>query len=193
MIANLTGELLRTDNVSIVLNVGGIGYRVFVTSVGLETAKSGPKDTSISLFTHMVVRENSQDLYGFFDEQELYFFEMLLSVSGIGPKSALGILNVADVDTLRNAISENDSSYLTKVSGIGAKSAQKIVLELQGKIDTLITDGTSYSRTKDLDTLDALITLGYSQSEIRNAIKEIPKDVEETGERIKHALKLLGK
>jgi Holliday junction DNA helicase RuvA len=193
MIANLRGSVLRSDNTSIVLDVSGVGYKVFLTKAGIETAKLSSSGSEISVFTYLAVRENSQDLYGFFDEQELYFFEMLLSVSGIGPKSALGILNIADVGTLRDAISENDSSYLTKVSGIGAKSAQKIVLELQGKIDSMATTSTTESRSDDLDTVDALTALGYSQVEVRRALKEIPKDAEGPGERIKEALKLLGK
>ena len=193
MIAGLIGTHIRHDNTSIVLNVSGVGYRVFMTAAGLEQAKSTPDTKEISLFTHLAVRENAQDLYGFYEEDELFFFEMLLSVSGIGPKSALGILNIADVPTLRDAIAENDSSYLTKVSGIGAKSAQKIVLELQGKIDGLIATSTAESRTDDIDTLEALTALGYSQHEVRNALKEIPKDVEGASDRIKHALKLLGK
>jgi Holliday junction DNA helicase RuvA len=190
MIANLAGELLRSDNTSIVLDVNNVGYRVFMTSAGLEQARA---TKNISLFTHLAVRENSQDLYGFFDEEELFFFEMLLSVSGIGPKSALGILNIADVGTLRDAIAENDSSYLTKVSGIGAKSAQKIVLELQGKIDSLPQSSTKESRSGDLDTLEALVALGYSQTEVRAALKEVPKDIESTSERIKQVLQQLGK
>lgn len=192
MIANLTGTLLRSDNTSIVLDVNGVGYRVFMTTVGLEMAKASANE-AVSLFTHLAIRENAQDLYGFYEEEELYFFEMLLSVSGIGPKSALGVLNVADITTLREAILGNDSSYLTKVSGIGTKSAQKIVLELQGKIDSLPHTATKEARLEDIDTMDALVALGYSQAEVRNTLKEIPKDVRETNERIKQALKLLGK
>ena len=193
MIANLRGLVLRTHITSIILDVSGVGYRVFMTTAGLELTKSTPKNKETSLFTHLAVRENSQDIYGFFDEDELFFFEMLLSVSGIGPKSALGILNIADVETLRDAIAENDSSYLTKVSGIGTKSAQKIVLELQGKIDGLVSVSSKESRSDDIDTLEALTALGYTQGEVRGALKEIPKDIEGTNARIKEALKLLAK
>lgn len=193
MIANLIGTILRHDDNSIVLDVKGVGYRIFMTAVGLTTANSTSKSQDISLFIHHVIRENSMDLYGFFDEQEQYFFELLLSVSGIGPKSALSILNIADVSTLREAIAENDSSYLTKVSGIGTKSAQKIVLELHGKLDSMPGESTEASRSGDIDTIDALVALGYSQGEVRAALKEIPKDIEDASEKIKQVLKLLGK
>ena len=193
MIANLKGTVLRHDNSSIVLDVSSVGYRVFTTTVGLEKAKSAAHDKEISLYTHLSVRENAMDMYGFFEEQELYFFEMLLSVSGIGPKSALSILNIADVDTLQSAISENDSSYLTKVSGIGAKSAQRIVIELQDKIDSVHSKGAQGVRNEDVDVLEALTALGYSHTEVRKVIREISSDIEGTQARIKQALKMLGK
>ena len=133
MIAQLTGIVAHRDKSSIILDVKGVGYRIFVSSGTLEQLHR-QKEGSVSFFTHLSVRENALDLYGFLEQEELHFFEMLISISGIGPKSALGILSIADVETLKQAISSGDSSYLTKVSGIGTKIAKKIVLELNDTI-----------------------------------------------------------
>lgn len=192
MIAHITGMLLHHDAHSLVLDVNGVGYKVFVREDLLESLT--PKETGepLSLFTHLAVRESALDLYGFAEEEELHFFELLLTVSGIGPKSALSILNIAPVAALTEAIASNDSTYLTKVSGIGSKSAQKIVLELQGKIGAMDND-VSGVRAQDVDTLEALRALGYSASEIREVLKSLPEDTKTSNERIKEALKLLGK
>ena len=116
---------------------------------------------------------------------------MLLSVSGIGPKSALGILNIADPSTLKKAIIAGDTAHLVKVSGIGKKSAEKIALELRDKFEESDTiDGVSMQN--DVDTLEALISLGYSQQESREVLKKIPSEIIGTNEKIKEALKLLG-
>ena len=192
MIEHLTGTLLDSGTSEVVIEVGGVGYRVFATSATIESLKKTSKNGSVSVFTHLAVRENAMDLYGFSEKEELRFFELLLSVSGIGPKSALSILNIAPIQTLKEAVASNDSSYLTKVSGIGTKSAQKIVIELQGKIgavDEMIGEG----RKGDVDVLEALRALGYSTHEIRSTLKEIPDDIKDTNGRIKEALRMLGK
>ena len=192
MIAHLTGMLLYHDGHSLTLDVNGVGYKIFVKEDLL--ADLTPKETGepFSFFTHLAVRESALDLYGFAEQSELHFFELLLTVSGIGPKSALSILNIAPVAALKEAIASNDSTYLTKVSGIGSKSAQKIVLELQGKIEGGSED-VSGIRAQDVDTLEALKALGYSTSEIRDVLKSLPEDTKTSNERIKEALRLLGK
>lgn len=190
MIAQLTGIITQRGGSSIILDVAGVGYRIFVSPDTLEQLHT--KKDSVCLFTHLSVRENALDLYGFLKQEELYFFEMLISISGIGPKSALAILSIADVPTLKQAISSGDSSYLTKVSGIGTKIAKKIVLELNDKIEVLEDLGGA-ARREDIDTLEALKSLGYSTGEAREALKQVPRDVSGTSERLKEALKLLGK
>jgi Holliday junction DNA helicase RuvA len=192
MIQYLEGELLRADINDVVILASGVGYRVFATSETIEDLKKSAKKGSVSVYTHLAVRENSMDLYGFSKSEEMRFFELLLSVSGIGPKSALSILNIAPIETLKEAVVSNDSSYLTKVSGIGTKSAQKIVIELQGKIGA-IGEGSVSVRKEDMDVFEALKALGYSSNEIRESIKEMPADVDGTKARIKEALKFLGK
>ncbi|OGD66214.1 hypothetical protein A2Z61_00095, partial [Candidatus Campbellbacteria bacterium RIFCSPLOWO2_02_35_12] len=139
------------------------------------------------------VRETSLDIYGFLDSEELRFFEMLISISGIGPKSAIAILNVADTETLKRAISSGESSYLIKVSGIGKKNAEKIIIELRDKLGTTENLKDTETLTGEIDTLEALQTLGYSQKEAREAMKKIEKNISGSKNLLKEALKILGK
>ncbi len=184
MIEQLTGTVVHKNIDSLILDVNGVGYKIFATQSTL--AKLGLKDAT--LWTHLAVRENSLDLYGFTSQTDLQFFELLLGISGIGPKSALGVLSVADTNTLQSAISEGDISYLTKVSGIGKKSAERIVVELKDKVHASTTPTTL---KEDADTLDALVALGYSVAEVRGALKELPKKELSAKDRIKETLKLL--
>lgn len=190
MIAQLKGHLTAHGVDYVILDVSGVGYLVHTTR---ETAALLLKQKKEALlWTHLAVRETSLDLYGFLTEREISFFEMLISVSGIGPKSALAIMNLEAVETLSSAITQGDTTYLTKVSGIGRKSAEKIVIELRDKIVTL-GDGESGVHSGDADALDALLSLGYSKKEAREALRSVPKDVHGTGERLTRALKMLGK
>ena len=192
MIRYLEGKIIDQGSGELTILAHGVGYQVFTTSETSDSLEKTAIDGSVSLFTHLAVRENSMDIYGFQDKEELYFFELLIGVSGIGPKSALSILNIAPIETLKEAVASNDSTYLTKVSGIGTKSAQKIVLELQGKVGALDSSKVS-GKKEDIDVLEALKALGYSANEVRSVLKEIPEEAIETNSRIKEALKLLGK
>lgn len=192
MIAHLSGTLMFASDRFIVIDVGGVGYKV---RVALDTLREirGNTGSKVDLWTHLVVREDVLDLYGFRAEAELEFFEMLISVSGIGPKSALGILNIAPVDHLKQAISRGDAAALTKVSGIGAKSAQKIIIELQEKLGGHEGDvGTGVLR-EEHDAIEGLMALGYSTKEARDALHLIPATIVGPAARIKEALKKLGK
>lgn len=189
MIAHIRGTLLRSGHNAVVIDVSGVGYKVFVTENVLASLTHGTEGKEVSLFTYLAVRENALDLYGFLDKEELSFFELLLTISGIGPKSALSILNVAPPNNLRHAILTNDSSYLTKMSGVGRKTADKIVLELQDKLGAIPGET---EKSDDVDTLDALKALGYSEREVRTVLKKLPFEKTTMNERIKEALKLLG-
>ena len=192
MIAQLRGEIADISGNTIVLLVGGVGYRVNTTLETIQKIKES--DTSnITLKTYLAVRETSLDLYGFLENEELSFFEMLLSVSGIGPKSALSILNVADVETLKTAVSTGESSYLTKVSGIGKKNAEKIIIELRDKLGAIASKADNTNMKEEMETFEALQTLGYSTREAREAMKNISKEANTPSERIKEVLKILGK
>lgn len=189
MISKLSGKIVHKDLNFIVIDTGGVGYKVFITP---DTLESVIDKTEASLWTYLAVRETALDLYGFQSKDELDFYELLLTVSGIGPKSGLGILSVTTVDALRSAISSGDTSYLTKVSGIGRKSADKIVLELRDKLGEA-TSRDSASLREESDVVETLKTLGYKPFEIRDAVKAIPKDIIGTSQRVKEALRILGK
>jgi len=188
MIGSINGKIiLRTDKFLIV-ETGGIGYKVNIIQNAAPEIKNGKE---IFLFVHTHVREDALDLYGFLKQEELEFFEMLINVSGIGPRGALGILSVASVDTLKKAILTGDTPYLTKISGIGKKTAEKIVIELRDKIGKEGVDATGASLQDELDALEALKSLGYSQHESREVLKKVPVELS-TNVKIREALKILG-
>lgn len=187
MISALSGTVRHKDLHHLVIDVGGVGYKVSVTTdVALEASPSSP----IFLWTHLAVRETSLDLYGFVDKPTLEVFELLITISGIGPKTALGIMNVASPEMLRQAVATGDTSYLTRVSGVGRKNAEKIVLELKDKLKVSEVDRGIDTRTEG-DALEALVSLGYSERDAREALKKVPREVTGASERVKSALKNL--
>ena len=189
MIGYLEGAVSAVRAGFAIVSAGGVGYKVFMTREMLAALK--PEKTAV-LWTHLAVRETALDLYGFASEEELRIFELLLTVSGIGPKSALAILDIATVETLRSAISAGNASYLTKVSGIGKKTAEKIVLELQEKVGAS-SDGGAAALKGDGEALEAMRALGYSQAEARDALRKVPSDIERSSDRLREALRLLGR
>lgn len=190
MIAQLTGTVTQHGDRFLVLNVNGVGYKLFVTSDTLASYPINPEQT-LTLLTYLAVREDALDLYGFRNTQEQDFFHLLTSVPSIGPKSALAILSLAPPATLQTAITNGDSSYLTKVSGVGKKTAEKIVLHLRDKVVS-ITDGGS-AHHGEAEAIEALQTLGYNLKEARDALQQVPAHLKDTGDKIKAALKLLSR
>lgn len=186
MIGHLKGITIDKDDKYLILDVGGVGYKVYAT---LETIERSPLFEEKNLWMHHAIREDASDLYGFVTKDELNFFEMLIGISGIGPRTALGILNVTTVAALKKAVSSGDTSHLIKVSGIGKKNAEKIVLELKGKFGK---DDEGVTFKEEVDALDALKSLGFQHAAAREALKEIG-DASSTEERIKKALKILGR
>lgn len=172
----------------IVQTAGGVGYKIALTK---ETVSHFLPGSSVTLFTHLAVREDALDLYGFETEEEIRFFELLLTVSGIGPKSALAILDVATIETLRSAISGGNAAYLTTIGGIGRKTAEKIVLELREKVGVAEAK-TSAALKGDADALEAMRALGYSTQEAREALRQVPATFEKTNDRLREALRILG-
>jgi len=171
----------------LVIDVHGVGYRVSATPSTLASVRMGAE---AALIIYTAVREDALDLYGFLHESERRMFELLLSVSGIGPKSALSILSLADTTTLVNAISAGKASYLTGISGIGKKTADKVVLELKDKVDEFGI--ASEYADGDEAALEALRGMGYSQREAREALRRVPDGVEGEGARLHSALRSLG-
>lgn len=188
MIGYIEGKIEYNTERYAIVNVNGVGYKVFISA---NTFKNLPKrGEKVKLYTYLYVRENVMELYGFLTKKEIDFFELLISISGIGPKGATNILNVASVETLKKAIANEESSILTKVSGIGKKTAEKIILELKNKI------GGEYLDDKfgaGGDAIDALMSLGYRLHEAREALKKVPENIKDVGDKVKAALKLLGK
>lgn len=187
MIGTLSGTVRHKDLHTIILDVAGVGYKVHVTS---DTALEAEAGQAFLLWTYLSVKENALDLFGFLDKETLDIFELLIGISGIGPKTALGILGVATPSMLRQAVASDDTSYLTKVGGIGKKNAEKIVLELRDKLVTTIEDKRGNLRAEG-DVMEALLSLGYDERDVRDVLKKMPKDEGSASERVKLALKLL--
>ncbi|MFA6585957.1 MAG: Holliday junction branch migration protein RuvA [Candidatus Paceibacterota bacterium] len=192
MIGSIKGKIILKTDKFVIVETSGVGYKI---NVSLDTLSrlsaprkdSGQNDADASFWIHTHVREDILDLYGFLDRQELEFFEMLINVSGIGPKGALGILGIASIEILKKAIGTGDIAYLTKISGIGKKTAEKIIIELRDKMGE---EKTGTSLQGELDVLEALKSLGYSQNEARDALKKCSPDAN-TNTKIREALKIL--
>ncbi len=201
MIGSIRGTIVLKTDKFLIVEASGVGYKVAISPDTLSQARtlnqskhgSGQEvGEDIFLFIHTHVREDSFDLYGFLEYRELEFFQMLLNVSGIGPKGALGILGIATIETLSRAIGAGDTSYLTKISGIGKKTAEKIVIELRDKMKDMMHDsGGEHSLQGEMDALEALKTLGYSEREAREALKNVTPDAD-INTKIREALKVLG-
>ncbi len=190
MISHITGEVILKNDKFVIIDVSGVGYKVYISIDSIR--KIGVKGEKVNLWTYLSVRENVLDLYGFMNYAEVDLFEMLIGISGVGPKSALGIMGVAPLDTLKSAIASGDTSYLTKVSGIGKKNAEKIILELRDKLGAIESESKTGVFSADTDVIDALQALGYSATEAREALKEVPKETTGASKKITEALKHLG-
>lgn len=195
MISYLRGKIKFKKNNFLIIDVAGVGYKVYVNESLLAELNL---DSEFELFIYQHVREDALDLYGFNTVDDLELFELLLSVSGVGPKSALGVSAVASPDDLKEAIGRGDSSVLIKVSGIGKKTAERVILELREKIGDLKINksentGGDSRISASADEIDALMALGYSLFEARDTLRKVDPNIKDSGERIKAALKSLGK
>lgn len=182
MIGFLRGKTLITNNTFVIIDVSGVGYQVQAPLPVLVSTSTGD---GISLFIHTHVREDHIILYGFKDESDLFVFEKLTSVSGIGPKSALAMLSVHSPSSLADAIEKGDATTLSHTPGVGKKTAEKIILELRGKLVHFA------GQEKDDNTFEvrlALEALGYSSKEIYEAIQELQTEGKSTSTLIKEAL-----
>lgn len=188
MLSYIQGKIIAKSASYLIVENGGLGYQIFVNT-GLYA--DAVVNNEIELYLHQHIREDANDLYGLKNLAELELFELLLSISGIGPKSALAVLSVAGIDEIKQAIANGDSGLLMKVSGIGRKTAERVVLELKEKIGYLPTAAGQTSAKSD--EIDALIVLGYSLIQAREALNNIDQGIVGSGERIKAALKGLGK
>ena len=191
MISYLEGKILDKNEKFFVVDVSGVGYRIFSHSGILE--KIPENGQNVKIWTHLYVREDAMDLYGFLNKEELEFFEILISISGIGPRSALGILEGAPVSSLKQAIVSEDETFFTKVSGIGRKTAQRLILELKSKLAKTVVLEKGGSFKEMGDAFEALVALGYRQSDVRRVLNELPKDMKSAEAKVKEVLKRLGR
>lgn len=187
MIGYLEGIVLTQEEKSCVLLVHGVGYKVFPSPNALTSLTQGKE---AALWIHTVVRQDAFELFGFVSNEEQNFFEELISVSGVGPRGALGIIGLGSVKDLRTAIANNDVHYLTKVSGIGKRTAEKIVVELKDKLSSSL-DMSLAGSTGNTELIEVLQSLGYSLSDVRLVLNQVTGST--TEEKIKSALKLLAK
>lgn len=187
MIGKISGTIVYAAANTLIVDTGGVGYLVHTTPHNAHGMRTGE---AAEFWTYLAVRDTALDLYGFKEKEELEFFEILISISGIGPKKALQILTATDTATLRRAAQTGDPSYLQKISGIGKKNAEKLVVELQDKFGAL---ADAEGAGADGDVFDALKGFGYGASEIHEVVRALPSEMSDPGERIKEALKRLGR
>jgi len=188
MISYLQGKIILKKEKFIVLDVNGVGYKIFLSKKTLS--KIPEINQNFKVFCFLNVRENSLDLYGFLDSKELEFFEILDGIRGVGPKAALEISSLGPLEKIKEKILSQDEKIFEGVPGIGRKKAMTIILELSGKIKNV-------SQTKKIveadEAEDGLIGLGFSREKAKAALSKISKDVKDSEQRIKEALKFLGK
>lgn len=191
MIHSVSGKLIEKRDNFAVIEVLGVGIKLITHKRALSSLP--PVDSSVKLFSHLYVREDILDLYGFPNEEELNFFELLISVSGVGPKSALAILEISELKELAAAIHENRPDLLTRASGIGTKTAERIIIDLKNKVKADMSGEAVKRMESDADIAETLVTLGYRRDEAKTALQKVGKDVVGLEPRLKAALKILGK
>lgn len=198
MFYSLTGKIIMTDASSVAIECGGVGFKC---SASLNTLKKvGAVGQRVTLYTHLAVREDALELFGFYDENELSCFKLLISISGVGPKAALAVLSEMTPERLAVAVSNGDVKSVTKAQGVGPKLAQRIILELKGKLSAAVSedDGdfapgmTENVSEKSSEAISALQFLGYSQYEASKAVRGLDPSLS-VEEMIKKALALLSK
>ena len=190
MIGRLTGLLAEKSPPQLLIDVNGVGYEVDVPMSSFYNLPGlGEK---VTLLTHFVVREDAQVLFGFLTHEERATFKKLVKISGVGPRMALSILSGLSVNELAQAVAQQDSARLTKVPGIGKKTAERLLLELKGKLGDALSAPVSITQGAQSDILQALLALGYSDREAAVALKALPVDVG-VSDGIKLALKSLAR
>lgn len=186
MIASLFGKISLKKEKFIVLETNGVGFKVFLSRKSLNTIGSR---SDLKVFCHLNVRENALDLYGFLNQEELDLFEEVSGISGIGPKAALEVSSFGSLEKLEEAIRSENEKAMEEIFIIGKKKAQKIILEISGKMKT---DFKKKSKTVD-EVEEALVNLGFPRQRAKEALREIPEQIKGVEEKIKEALKILGK
>lgn len=191
MIASLKGTVDAINSSHAIIDISGVGYKVLLPAAILSKLSSGDK---IKVFTYTHVREDVLELYGFLSQEELMLFEHLISVSGVGPKTALGVFSYGSKEAIVQAVSTADVEFFTAVPRLGKKNAQRIIIELKGKIGSVAELDLSEKDLKEnSEIISALKTFGFLSHEVKDALKAIKSDGKTTEEKIRLALKYLGK
>lgn len=186
MIAYISGKVLTKQFDYLILNNSGIGYKIFSTELELSSLNIG-QETSFWIYEN--IKEDLHDLFGFSTEESLQIFEKILSVNGAGPKAALAILNIGSLDDLKAALVNSDAKYIQQASGVGKKLAERLILEISGKLsETALEANTKIKTNEDDEAYQALISLGYSPKDATKALEGIDLSLS-TEERIKMALR----
>lgn len=170
MIGYLTGKIISPKPTQIILDVNGVGYLV---NISISTFEKISEKESVSLFIHTSVKEDSITLFGFYTQSEKEMFELLISISGIGPKVSLGILSGIAVDDLKDAIANGNVSRLIAIPGIGRKTAERVVLELRNKVDSIKSDGSIKETSVKEEAVSALATLGYQRQIAEKVVRDL--------------------
>ena len=191
MIAHVSGIVAEKFNSSVIVDVHGVGYEV---SVSLGDFEHALLNEQVKFYTHHHIREQSQELFGFTSLAAKKLFEMLITVQGVGPKAALAILSLGESEAVRNAIANSDATYITKASGVGKKTAERVVVDLSDKVgmplyyDNNTTTGLTQPISHSDEALEALMALGYNLNDATRALESIPTDLS-TADRVTQALK----
>ena len=185
MIAHISGEVTDKQLSSVVVDVSGVGYQVYLSESDIQEITLG---SAVFLFTHMVVRETSQELYGFLSSEAKKLFEMLLGVSGVGPKVALSILGLGEPAAIKSAIAGSNVAYIQSANGVSKRGAEKVIVELKDKVGLVSGDDNVLIGNQEADdALSALLSLGYNSQQASKALAKVSPNLDiET--RIKQAL-----
>jgi len=190
VIYSISGKLAAKGENFTVVEAAGLGLKIFTNHRNLE--KLPPIGSEVKFFTYLYLREDGLELYGFATSEELNFFELLNSVAGVGPKSALSVLEIAELKNLAAAIKEERPDLLTRASGIGRKTAGRIILELKNKVQADKTEAVIKKMESDSDLVDTLVGLGYRKEQAKAALAKVDEKVIDLEERLKAALRILG-
>jgi Holliday junction DNA helicase RuvA len=180
MIAYLSGRIVNLTEDSIILDVQGVGFEIFISRNWLANLENGEK---LAVHTHLVVREDLMALYGFQTTEEKALYLLLLGVDGIGPKLALAVISTLSLDNIKRAVLTEQPEFFSRVPGVGKKTAQKILIHMQGKFGPTLADGETYASSAVNDqVIEALTGLGYSIVEAQTAVQSLPKNTPDTVE-----------
>lgn len=193
MIGYIEGTVVHIGEKQAIVAAGGVGYPITLLPKILASLSENQEGVKVFVYSKLNMREGTFDLYGFTRTEDLELFRLLTSVSGLGPKTALQVLSTVEPRHLKEAVAGEDPQALRKISGLGLKTAQRLVVELQGKLDYIDATGTDLGALDmEAQAQEALVSLGYSQAQAKEALKQV-KDAADLGDRVRKALQLLAK